>query len=77
MRGQGKGDHGGLRPEELLGLPLAEALRRWAEAGGEEPRVETTADPRNPIRDGTPRLVRVQPETGVWTAAVFRDGDPV
>ncbi|MBR6955155.1 MAG: hypothetical protein IKH77_09005 [Clostridia bacterium] len=65
-----------MRPEELLGLPLEEALRRWAEAGEKAPVVETTADPRHPERQGTPRLVRVQRETGVWTAAVFRDADP-
>ena len=65
-----------MRQEELLGLPLTEALRRWQEAGNPPPRVETTADPRQPDREGTPRLVRIRPEDGTWTAAVFRDADP-
>jgi hypothetical protein len=63
-----------LRPEELLGLPLEEALRRWEAAGFAAPPVRETADPRGGHEDGTLRLVRVSDSE--WITARFRDGDP-
>ncbi|MBQ6173443.1 MAG: hypothetical protein IKS31_11990 [Clostridia bacterium] len=64
------------KPEELLGLPLEEALRRWAASGGAAPRIVFTA-PGGTRRDpdaGTPRLVCVRADT--WICARFLDGDP-
>ncbi len=60
---------------ELLGLPLEEALRRWAEAGRETPCVVCTADPRGQRQTGTLRVIRVR--DGEWTVARFFDADPV
>ena len=63
-----------MRPEELLGLPLEEALRRWEAAGRPAPAVTQTQDPRGARPEGTLRLVRVR--EGGWTVARFADGDP-
>lgn len=65
-----------MRQEELLGLPLAEALRRWAEAGGDPPEVTFThagGTHRDPGA-GTPRLVCVRADR--WICARFLDDDP-
>ena len=63
-----------MRPEELLGLPLEEALRRWEAEGRPAPAVTHTQDPRGARPEGTLRLVRVR--EGNWTVARFADGDP-
>ncbi len=63
-----------MRPEELLGLPLEEALRRWTGAGFAAPAVRETADPRGGHETGTLRVVRVR--DGEWVTARFLDGDP-
>ena len=63
-----------MRPEELLGLPLEEALRRWEAEGRPAPAVTQTQDPRGARPEGTLRLVRVR--EGSWTVARFADGDP-
>ena len=63
-----------MRPEELLGLPLEEALRRWEAEGLPAPAVTQTQDPRGARPEGTLRLVRVR--EGNWTVARFADGDP-
>ena len=60
--------------EELLGLPLAEALERWRAAGQPDLELVWTADPRGGRQEGTPRLVRVRP--GEWTVARFLDAVP-
>ncbi len=62
--------------EELLGLPLEEALRRWEASGGARPQIVFTA-PGGTRRDpdaGTPRLIRVR--GAEWVCARFLDGDP-
>ena len=63
-----------MRPEELLGLPLDEALRRWTEAGLDAPAVRETADPRGAHAQGTLRVIRIR--EGEWIVAKFRDGTP-
>ena len=63
-----------MRPEEALGLPLEEALRRWAESGQDAPAVRETADPRGAHADGTLRVIRVR--GGEWVTARFHDAPP-
>ncbi len=58
----------------MLGLPLAEALRRWAEAGLAVPAVRETADPKGAHETGTLRVVRVRADE--WVVARFHDGAP-
>ena len=63
-----------MRPEEVLGLPLDKALRRWTEAGLAIPAIRETADPKGARTDGTLRVVRVK--EGEWVVARFYDGVP-
>lgn len=63
-----------MRPEELLGLPLEEALRRWAEAGLDAPDIRETADPRGAHEIGTLRIIRAT--AAEWIVARFWDGAP-
>ena len=63
-----------MRPEELLGLPLEEALRRWTEAGFPVPTIRETADPRGGHGTGTLRVIRAAGTE--WVTARFLDGDP-
>ncbi len=63
-----------MSPRDLLGLPLEEALARWAEEGAPPPRVLETADPRGAHETGTLRVIRATAEE--WIVARFWDGEP-
>ncbi len=63
-----------MRPEELPGLPLEEARRRWTEAGQAMPVIRETADPRGARETGTLRVIRATDEE--WIVARFWDGAP-
>jgi hypothetical protein len=57
---------------ELLGLPLAEALKRLR-AQGIEPAVLVSRAPRRKEEQGAPRVVRVQQAGRVLTVCAFQD----
>ena len=63
-----------MRPEDALGLPLEEALRRWTEAGFAVPAVRETADPKGAHETGTLRVIQVREDA--WIVARFHDGAP-
>ena len=74
---------------EVLGIPLHEALARFASAGLQTPRVmEISAPPKHPPLSPAmeeearrraaeePRVVRVSPDRSMLTVCRFLTGDP-
>ena len=62
--------------EDVLGLPLLQAVAILAERGVFDPLVEWTCAPKGAREEGTARVVAVREEGHVLVAARFLDGMP-
>ncbi len=62
--------------EDVLGLPLSQALAALSECGIFEPHIEWTCAPKGSREEGTARVVAIREEGRVLVAARFLDGMP-
>lgn len=62
--------------EDLLGLPLSQAIKLLLERGASRPQVEWTRAPKGAREEGSDRVVAVREEGRVLVAARFLDGMP-